>query len=634
MSGDEENKNTSFLRWINKYEKLSKKDEKVENNFENLEDDSSEFIEELDNTKSELKTQSNDFVNDTNEFLNNEINKIRNKKDKIKENLSDLYVTPTKIIKNYTIQQFFLKFNIDGQSEKIIWGTLFYFVLFSLLIIFFYLVGLNTINYLIVSSILSGIVFSILFLSFSLKTYEYNKGISKATKEIGKMDIESKEIDNNKFLSAIDEIRDMISNEKITGKTILLKNLISGYLPFVKNTLYSIKEHFNYKHRVDKFVSAMDYYSVPIPGLKNQLMDLPIPTNEPKRWEKKFIKHSYKNTQEEYKSNISQKGIETIYREYIGDQIELNNIWKSRDENLVSELAFILKESEILPSSPYEYEKEDLEIIINDLDMFKINKIKNNLYDFYSIIQTCERYEELLEKNDVLFGGQFKKKKIYNKYEETKNINNRKERKLSLLSSLFMDKLEKNYDMSPEKIEGIAYFSLPLLYDNNHLYLDKACKFAANNDYAVRATHTYKKLLNNMQNGEKLTIKQVISKMNETDFNESSIKKEVKTQKTLLKDGNWKNSLPELFLETLEKNTTLNQDIEKQKEINENIKNAIKDLFHDVKEDTIHRVIDSELFSAFIITFETKRSGELKGRGKLQPIIDDFKNKYNFFELF
>lgn len=575
---------------------LVEREEKLKNKLENAEEETIELINEVVKKNEELNEESNKVIDESNKIIADERQKLDIKRTVLKNKLEDIYDT----LNPFTLEElkrrwFYYYSGILLIFSIISFGILYFcgeFYYFIYLYVFY----------------LAGIFFGAWYIDAK---HRYDDHISDVISDLKKYSFSNRKIKNKSMM-----IKQKETDANLSNKWANVEKIIRGSCDFAKNKLPVAKEFLQtwdnltrYENTVEDYVSSLQYYGLPISKYKKELESGKPFSDEVQIWEEKIVKQIKRNLKNEgYR--ISKITIEFICSEHAKNQSKTNKLWRENKETIIPELTPILIDSDILPK-PYEYTSEELEHILGNMSSFNLDELRDNIFEMSSVMNSAKSYLDFIDKNNIDYEKESIKKKIYRWFKETPHDKDIKEKKLSILAKLSF-RIFKNYqnDFSDDKAEGIGLFSLALFYNNNVFYLEKACKKASLNEYAIQSSYVHLKLIKRFNEAGKGVpkIEDVINNFDLIDKNNERTKQEVNHLRSSLQNGIWKTSYSHLIKDTME-NKELIDELKKDKKINKKIRKAMKNLFKDVKENTIERVLDAQLFSAYIISFDCRKGG-------------------------
>jgi len=318
-----------------------------------------------------------------------------------------------------------------------------------------------------------------------------------------------------------------------------------------------------------------------------------------------------------------------MFREHISDISGLKMLWREKKEELYQDISEILHKNGLIPKF-FDYTPNDLAEMLLDMEEFNIEKLRTKVYSYGVYYNFTKTYQEFLFNNEVAKSRDIT---FSNVYEQLKTFHDKKiddSNTIEILLNILFNICRKNVlelypELSDNEIDGYSYLSLPMFFSNNASYLEKACKYIASNDnkIAIESVFVYlelKKQYNEEGHSDTPTIRDVMKKFNEKikKLSEEKLNKELETLKATLASGEWINSSSRLMIKTLNRNSEiLNNFLD-----NEHILNTIKRLFRDVKVETIERVLESQYFSAYLITYDSTE-------GSIRKVLDNLSNRLN-----
>jgi len=469
-----------------------------------------------------------------------------------------------------------------------------------------------------------------------IRTWHLNNNmyaeVTKSHNEIKSLNIENTEYDiptisleNTKDSKFLDRIKDIFAehiNEigKLTIKTT----------PILRETLDIIKEKECYKSFVDKYVSSLQFYGFPTEGLKDKLIRKRNAISDPDVWENDINIATTEYYKKKHDFIVNDPLIFSLmFREHISDISGLKMLWREKKEDLYRGISEILYKNGLIPNF-FDYTPNDLAEMLLDMEEFNIEKLRTKVYSYGFYYNFTKTYQEFLFNNEVAKSRDIT---FSNVYEQLKTFHDKKfddSNTIEILLNILFNICRKNIlelypELSNNEIDGYSYLSLPMFFSNNASYLEKACKYIASNDnkIAIESVFVYlelKKQYNEEGHSNTPTIRDVMKKFNEKikKLSEEKLNKELETLKATLASGEWINSSSRLMIKTLNKNSEILNNFRD----NEHILNAIKRLFRDVKVETIERVLESQYFSAYLITYDSTE-------GSIRAVLDNLSNRLN-----
>jgi len=575
---------------------LVEREEELKNKLENAEEETIELIKEVVKKSDQLNEESNKVIDESNKIISEERQKLDIRKNNLKNKLEDIYETLNPFTLEELKRRWFYYYS----------GILLIFSLISLGILYFFGEFIYFI-YLFIFYLI-GIFFGAWYIDAK---HRYDEYISDFISDLKKYSFSNRKIKNKSM-----KIKQKETDTNLINKWANVEKIIRGSCDFAKNKLPIAKEFLQtwdnltrYENTVEDYISSLLYYGLPVSKYKKEVESVKPLSDEVHVWEEKIVKQIKRNLRNEG-YGISKITIEFICSEHTKNQSKTNKLWRENKETIIPELTPILIDSDILPK-PYKYTSEELEHILGNMSTFNLDELRDNIFEMSSVMNSAKSYLDFIDKNNIDYEKESIKKKIYRWFKETPQDKDIKEKKLSILAKLGF-RIFKNYqnDFSDDKAEGIGLFSLALFYNNNVFYLEKACKKASLNKYAIKSTYVHLKLIKKFNEAGKGVpkIEDVINNFDLIDKNNERTKQEINHLRSSLQNGIWKTSYSHLIKDTME-NKKLIDELKKDKKINEKIRKAMKNLFKDVKENTIERVLDAQLFSAYIISFDCRKGG-------------------------
>jgi len=590
--------------------KLVKRDEELTNKLQEADSETEKLIQNVIEKKDEINFESNKLIGQLNQKLYEERTELDKKKDNLKR---DLKVTH------------------DNLNPSFLTHIKYEWSVYAILAGIFSLIGIGLLyfggsSWFLIYLLLFYFISIYLMKWFITAKHNYDSSIREAIEDFEEYDFSKEKINNIEM-----KIKQNETDATLKTKRNDLEKAIRTSIDFAKNKLPYAKEFVQtwdnlkrYEDTLDDLVSSLEYYGLPASKYKKELESKKvISTNRKRKWEENIISLLNKKFMEDG-WDISEDTIDLIYAEYSGNMPQVNRLWRENKEQIIPELSKILIDSDILPT-PYVYSKSDLDNILGNLNKLDLDTLRDKLFEMSSIVNTAESYMKFLNKNEIESDLENIRKKLYLWFEKTSSDEDAKEIKILILTKLGK-KIFKDFnkDFSDEKAEGFTLYSLALFYDNNAFYLEKACMKAGLNDYAIKSTYQHLKLLKEYSETDRgvPTIKDVIDTIDEINEDNEQTKQNIENLQNSLQDGKWETSYSHLIENTM-KSKQVTKKLKERIKLNEKIMRSIKNLFNDVQENTIEKVLDTELFSAYLITFDCDEKS-------IAVILKKLESKYRF----
>lgn len=476
-------------------------------------------------------------------------------------------------------------------------------------------------KYMIPFFILLAVGFVLLFVLIRYAIYlsQYKDNILKATKEEkNKQDIlKISDVENSIY---IDENTERIERQlkRYRGVLNYFKNYVKESIPQLKNAIIVADKEYKYNYIKERYLAAIKYYSLDFREINEFLNDTPL-SDEPTKWEDFFIEKTCELYKKYYHEEINPQAIQLLYADYKKDNATLNHIWRNKDDKTFKSVSSILFNSKLLPHD-LEYDQKDLIYILASQDSFDLNGLKNTIHDIAVIYDLLTSYHNFLLDYKLEITASIH---ITDILSITKDWEKNTLETLFHIGKLWIASIEHDQDKS----NGLAVFTLPLFYANNHMYRSKACKKleSIDNEYALNLVFVYNELSTQygLDGKSPPSIKDVIDNFDnifqQKHGQELETNREIQTLRASLANGEWLHSSTQLILKRIDELKEQLSEVQNNKKIIREIKNLLKD----VKEDTITRVLESQLFSAYLITFRTDS-------GSIRDVIEALQSKYGY----
>lgn len=589
---------------------ISKEEGKIDNNIIHLVETASNVRDNINKEMHQSRRRINKYEKQIRNKYNEKVNYYEDKSDNIKKSINSI---------PYDSE------DINDSSNKQIYGVALVYFILMLALFFSNILPINFEIALVISLAIGAFLIIILGRKYIISR-QYRNNLIDVSDEIIFKKADYFDVTNEKrelsFSSHNEEI-----NEEHSRLVRVLNNfssLVKETIPLVKDTVKVLDRESKYRYHLERFLASLNYFSINIPGIKSSLEMIPLSDEVPK-WEQNYFDTTCDLFNRKNDPGINSIVVELFYREYIKDASTLQQIWRNKSAEIVKPVSQILFQSNLLPKT-FNYSLEDLEFILTRQEVFDLEKIKDEIHKLSQIYDLTLAYQTFLSAHNI----ENKSISLIKLYETSIEIEKTEDYNLKLLLEYSKKIIEPKQFRNEDEMNGAIFLSLPMFYANDHIYREQASKFleSKGGDTAINLTYVLTQLTDIYGREHKTipTLRDVVdnhdnifdSKRNQTE----ETKKDIEILRAALANGEWLRSGTQLFFKRLEE---IN---EKVKQIDENKKvvNAIKNLLDDVEEDTITRVLESQLFSAYLITFQAGYPGPIA-----DDIIDgDLKTKYGY----
>lgn len=345
-----------------------------------------------------------------------------------------------------------------------------------------------------------------------------------------------------------------------------------------------------------------------------------------------------------------------LYYEYNGEPTTsaFNKIIHS--ENEIQILARVLIHSQKLTKSSdyeyksknisaYNYKNEDIAAIIKQVNPFSLSSINDVLSDSFLTLKYLKSYIEFLVDNDIKISCEPNIEYIIDK---SKDISFEK-RMINLAYNLGFDNFNKIDGLSEDFIDGFARASVTLKFHDDLSLRDAVCK-CSSKDYSSAILWSYFEKIKENDGQKVVLISDLINDKEKVTFLLNKLEDpdlgDLKFFQTQLKEGKWNDSsftlLRKFFDESRKKIdkefSDLNEKLSNLEDY-EILKDSIQSNFQEVSIGTIEKLIDAQLFGAYVIMFNSGKSqnsdksneGNIddikKNDEKLRKIIDNLSKR-------
>lgn len=270
----------------------------------------------------------------------------------------------------------------------------------------------------------------------------------------------------------------------------------------------------------------------------------------------------------------------------------------------IQKLASILIHSQKLTaSSRCDYEKEDIVAVIREAKSFSLSEINNTLSESFLILDYLNSYVKFLENNHIDIS--YKPTIKYIIKEGKKNEKLPFEKGVINLACDLGFKNFINDDPDSKFVDGFARASVTLKFHDDLSLRSEACK-CSTEDYSTAILWSYFEKIKENDGQKVVLIKQLtedkeiinsfLSKLKDPDIN---------FFQSQLKDGEWYDSSFALLRKFFdESRIEILQKLSNAKEF-EILIDTIKLNFQEVSIGTIEKLIDAQLFGAYVIMFNS-----------------------------
>jgi len=341
--------------------------------------------------------------------------------------------------------------------------------------------------------------------------------------------------------------------------------------------------------------------------------------NDEKLWEDiiaREISSQLKNQKLGKKYTFSQNLLLLLYYERNGNPSK--NIFEKviNSEKEIQVLASILIDSKrLIKYSDYEYETEDITLIIRKLEIFSLSDINNILSKSFLTLNYLNSYVEFLVNNEIKDPYKPTIEYILNEGKENTSF---EINVISLAYKIGLNTFNKINSLNEDFVKGFAKASLALKFHDNIPLRGIVCRCNSADDYAIAILCSYYEKIKKNDGKMVVLVKHLIDDLGTINLFLTRFEEEdIKFFRAQLREGQWYDSSYSLLMDFFK---TSNAEIKRKIsniEESEILIKSIKSAFQKVNVWTIEKSIDAQLFGVYVIMFDSSK-------GNLKDLIDIF----------
>jgi len=271
----------------------------------------------------------------------------------------------------------------------------------------------------------------------------------------------------------------------------LMRDTIIQHAPYLKGQMDVWITWQEYKRVAANFAAAMGYYGIPLSGLKKDLINRKPSSDSQEIWEEKCIKYIVKRLKKKG-YEYSPLTIELIYRAHIGPSDRARRIWREHGSEIIGEVARLLYYSERIPKESFKFTEDDLESLLENVDTFNLDEIRYLILEMAVLVRLAKSYHSFLRDNGLDTDEPLPAKRVFEIANDSEG--EREQKTLNILHTIGLDVVSAcEPEMSEGEVNAISLISLPLFFDKDIMYIDKACKMVwkLGGDCAIDAIYVY-----------------------------------------------------------------------------------------------------------------------------------------------